>query len=203
MWLSSWFLTVLSNLLPLCCSYGIVHCKHQAALLFCGVFWRLHRSSRPDWAKIRARVVLTQRDRVILGRNLDWRDALLATTQPYASGMRFYTEEAGLVAEPPAPQPRAPAQKKKPVKKQKRISSESTDSDEEATAPPPKRQRQERHPGLEAKFDELRELAKGENTNTMKAWLRRLYPEYADNISCTSKHQTLYILASLLLSKNC
>lgn len=134
-----------------------------------------------------------------MGRNIDWKDALYDTTGHYASGKRFETVPPDPVQVRVAPTaPPAPVTKRTGRKKCF-VSSEQLDLEKAMAAPPLKRQRKDSDARVEKKYQELCELAQGQNARLMKQWLRDNYLEYANSISCTSKHQTLYILASLLL----
>lgn len=173
--------------------------------MFVCVFWRQYRQERPPWAKIRARVILTQKNRVRLGRNHEWRDLLRFTTDPYASGLRFETVPFEHV--PPAPTPKKPIPEKKPqrstkvkskAQKRKKPVLDSGESDEESIAPPPKRQRKEMSMAADAKAAELAELSCDISDGDFKKWVQQNYPNEAKSISFTSRRQTLYILASLL-----
>ena len=80
-----------------------IKCKHLVATALCAVLWKNHRNERPSWAAIRARVILTQEDRVKLDRNFSWAQLLQFTLNPYPTGHGYWKAELEIEDAAPAP----------------------------------------------------------------------------------------------------
>ena len=190
------------------CSYGNVHCKHQLALAFLAAFIRENIQNRPPWAKIRARVQLSQVERVLLGRNLSWTDFLATILEDIPVGQRFKVEPLTIPAPAAAavvvPAPlRPPARAKRAAavsraKKHPKVVESSSEEEESILERPSKRRRLLTVPETDAKYRELVALAQDESDSTIKKWVQNNYPQFVRSITYTGKQQTLYTLAALL-----
>ena len=154
-------------------------------------------------------MILTQRDRVRLGRNDDWTEILQSSTKPYPSGLKFHT--VPLLSDPEET-PAEPASKNKKsnprgtkdstTKKRKQQSLEQSEDDEdelESAAPPPPKRRKETLSTADQMFEELHELSQDVPDRDLKKWIKTHYPQQAKSITITGRKQTLQILASLLV----
>lgn len=178
-------------------------------------FWREYTYERPDWAKPRSRVLLTQAERVVLRRNLSWRAALDTILEPIPKGQKFYLtalpERAPLptiaapaqqakkvVAKKLATPALAPAAKKVAPKRKQPVVNESDEASSEDYSRPKKRRRVLTSPEEEKKYGELLVDTHGESDISIVKWLKTNYSMYAKSITVTGKQQALRTLAALL-----
>lgn len=161
---------------------------------------------RPEWAKIRSRTILTQTDRVRLGRNFDWPTSLGFTLDPYPKGKGFHTktieiDDVGGVLRKKQKKPNAKKAAAARAKKRKRPveeESEDMEEEEEISYEVPTKKRVREDPAVIEKFKALCEEAKQENDKSIKKWIQVHYSKFWKSITYTGKQQALRCLANLL-----